>query len=297
MANALLDHSPAGDSARYQLAEMNLMSAIGLPGTEEMDIGAMLGTLDAWANQVALTTRKSIGAYHVNRAKFGSLAEFRIAVMIHVLCDEIGIRYNPARLADPENFDDPADSFIHGLLGPKRTGTCASLPVLLVAMGRKLGYPLKLKLAPAHCFCCWDAPEERFNIEWHEGGLNSHPDEHYREWPYKWTPELYSKEREQGMFLFALAPQQELSHFAHMRAAHLAPLSGRLNEALETMRVAYELWPNRSSIMWITHLMTKLYFGEKEYPHMPCEETAGKAALDRLARENIAVSANVRPTG
>jgi hypothetical protein len=109
-----LYNAPAEEIARFDLAEMNLISAYGLPGTEAIDMGGLLARLDAWAKQVDAHTLKHMTFYHARAAAFGSPARFRMTAMIHCLNREIGIRYNRARITDPDNFDDPEDAFIHG---------------------------------------------------------------------------------------------------------------------------------------------------------------------------------------
>lgn len=282
-----LYNSTPEEVARYDLAEMNLISAFGLPGAEHIDMGAMLALLDFWAKQVAAYTVKHMVAYRAHAAEFGSLARFRITAMIQCLNEEIGIRYNPARITDPDNFDDPEDSFIHGLLGPRRMGTCASLPVLLTALGRRLGYPLKLVLVPTHCLCRWDSPQERFNIEYHAKGLNSQPDEHYYEWPMQWTPDMNPQERERPTYLISLTPQQDLAVCALNRAHQLSHV-GRHREALWAMQVADRFWPSHVNGVWVIHLLTKAMYPEENWPELPCEETTGQAVRDRLARDKLA---------
>lgn len=279
-----LYHAPVDEIARYDLAEMNLISAFGLPGTQRMDIGRMLARLDDWAKRIAAFTLKNIGVFHARRGEFGFLARYKITAMLHCLTREIGVRYNPERITDPDNFDDPADSFIHGILGPRRLGTSASLPVLLTSLGRRLGYPLKLVLAPSHCFCRWESSKERFNIEYHNEGFNSHSDQHYREWPQPWTAALQKHERKQPTFLISLTPTQELSYCAFTRACQL-DIAGRRQEALDTMQAAYRWWPNRGAGVWVTHLLTKAMYPEKNWPHLPSKHTAGPEAVRRLVRE------------
>jgi hypothetical protein len=63
-------------------------------------------------------------------------------------------------------FADPSKVFLHGLLGPERVGTCSSLPVLYVAVGRQLGYPLKLVTAKGHLFVRWEGAESRAGWLW-----------------------------------------------------------------------------------------------------------------------------------
>lgn len=165
--------------------------------------------------------------------------------------------------------------------------------MLAVAIGRRLGYPLRLVLAPAHCFFRWDAPDERFNVEYHEKGMNVQPDEHYEHWPFEWT--LHEHERRRPMFLVSLTPEQELAYCAHTRASQL-DIAGRRAEAVSAARVAYRLWPTHPNGVWVTHLMTKAMYPDEPFPHLPCEETAGPAATERMAREKGVVMVN-RPSG
>ena len=69
--------------------------------------------------------------------------------------------------------------FIHGLLAG-HGGTCCNMPVLQIAIGRRLGYPLYLRKAHWHYFARWDEPGgESFNVEC-TNGFTSPPDECYR---------------------------------------------------------------------------------------------------------------------
>jgi hypothetical protein len=268
-----------------EIAEMNLISAAGLPGASRIgieDIAGLLATLDNWTKCVADFTARSHGHYLKNRKLFGSYARFKVAAMLHALSRECGVRYNPDRIADPDNFDDPADSFLHGILGPRKMGTCASLPVLLVAVGRRLDYPMHQVLSPGHCFCRWDGQGERFNVEWNEDGLNSHDDEHYRNWPQPWTLRLHEKELAKPTFLINLTPAQELAYCAHTRAAQLS-VAKRHDEALAAAHVAHRLWPTHNHAVWITHLTTVRNFPNMSFPLIPSEQTSGRQSLLRAA--------------
>lgn len=79
----------------------------------------------------------------------------------------------------PRFFRNPDDVFVTGLL-KKRLGTCSSFPVLLVALGRRLGYPMSLKVTREHMFCEWNDGVERFNLESNGDGVDSPPDDFYR---------------------------------------------------------------------------------------------------------------------
>ena len=70
---------------------------------------------------------------------------------------------------------DSRDLFLHGLLRPALNpqpstlnlprGTCSSMPVLYIAIGRRLGYPLKIVTTKAHLFIRWESAAERFDLE------------------------------------------------------------------------------------------------------------------------------------
>ncbi len=118
-----------------------------------------------------------------------SRAYFRILVLLTVLQRDIGIRYNPQLVDRDDFFTDARNLFLHGVLETKQ-GTCSSLPPLYLAVGRRLGYPLRLVTTAQHFFARWDEPGgERFNIECTSRGLHTYPDEHYLTWPVPVRPE------------------------------------------------------------------------------------------------------------
>lgn len=91
-----------------------------------------------------------------------------------VLAQDLGIRYNP-ELALPQldgkiptlaEGANAKDVFIHGLLEGNHFGTCASMPVLVVALGRRLGYPVNLAGAKYHLYVRYEEPNgKHFNVE------------------------------------------------------------------------------------------------------------------------------------
>src|SRR4051812_1793664 len=64
-----------------------------------------------------------------------------------------GIRYQPNAVG-AYDFSDSRDDFLHGVL-TRRLGTCTSLPVLFVAIGRRLAWPMHLAIAKRHVLCQW----------------------------------------------------------------------------------------------------------------------------------------------
>lgn len=127
--------------------------------------------------------------------------------------------------------------FIHGILSAKRTGTCSSLPTFAVAVGRRLGYPLKLVLAPNHTFYRWDDGAELFNFQHTDAGGDVRPTEYFYEWPHKWGERFHAINERTHVWLHSMTPQQEVSKFLCNRAIALRD-SGRCAEALEAIDAA-----------------------------------------------------------
>lgn len=127
LAIAKLYNAPAEDVPRFDIAEMNLISAAGLPGTEGMNIGAMLGLLGDWTKRIADHTLKSIPVFHKYRSDYGTLARFRMTAMLQALTREYGVRYNPERIVDPYVWTDSEDS------SPRRAGAATKGHMFVVA--------------------------------------------------------------------------------------------------------------------------------------------------------------------
>ena len=191
-----------------------------------------------------------------------SEAFFRMVMMGVVLTEDFDIRYNPQRRATPADtkpddgfFHDPQVVFLSGLLGPSRRGTCSSLPVLYVAVGRHLGYPLKLVANKGHLFVRWEGNGDRLNLEVTGHGVNRFEDDYYRHWPFEITPE---EEKAEG-YLKSLTPSEELAAFLSIRGLCLRD-AARIPDAAEAFASAASLAPNcRSYRRMLTNLQKTLH--------------------------------------
>jgi len=229
---------PADDLAKVDIAVMNLLCAKDLPGSEDLDIEAITKKLDEWAARVKAETDKYYPRFLRNPAENNnSEADFRMLTLVSVLQLDLGVHYNMARVDQPD-FKNSKDLFIHGVVGSDNGGTCVSLPVLYIAIGRRLGYPLKLVLAREHTFVRWDGNGERLNIEGSGRGMNTYPDEHYRSWPHPIKDEWVQS----GEFLTSLTPQGELADFLASRGHCLNDI-GRLANARQCYEAAAMLNP------------------------------------------------------
>lgn len=187
----LLALSPA-ELERCDIARMNLLCAEGLPGAENVNVGEDLATLDEWAQHIKSETGRNFHHYQDSPAYFyNSTNFFKMLMMAVVLYDDYGIRYDSRWIESPEAarpddhfFANSGDIFIHGLVGASHMGTCSSMPVLYVALARRLGYPVKLVSTRGHLFMRWDSPTEKFDMDATGKRLNEYSDEHYKRWPF-----------------------------------------------------------------------------------------------------------------
>jgi hypothetical protein len=218
------------------IAEINLICATGLPGAEYLNIPECVASLDAWAQRVKYGTEKNMYRYRNSPKEYEhSEGYFRMLMMAVVLCEDLGVRYNPEKISSPDAvnpaagfFRDSQDVFLPGLLGPRHQGTCSSMPVLYAALARRLGYPVKLVTTRAHLFLRWEDARERFNMDATGQGMNRYNDDHYREWPFPLTEEEI---RAEG-YLKSLTASEELAVFLSIRGGVLVE-AGRLQEAVQ----------------------------------------------------------------
>jgi hypothetical protein len=228
--------------AGYDIAAANLACAAGLPGNEGIDAAACLARLDQWAEQVHDYTEAWLTHFHDDPSVYDhSERLFRIVCLVRRL-KKAGLRYNPAKIPAEAVFG-PADSFIYeAVFGAG--GTCASLPVVYTAVGRRLGYPLKLVETRQHLFFRWDGPDgERFNVEATNAGISTHPDEYYRRWPHP----LSQADEQDGLLLRSMTPRMELAGFLAERGLHWRE-HGDYRQAVEAFLWALELVPENACV-------------------------------------------------
>lgn len=196
--------------SQRDIARLNLELAQGLPGSEKLDLSAMLRKLDDWAAIVQQNTARYLQRRGPNDADLSD-NQFRMLAMVTTL-HKLGVHYNVSTLEGEANASDSRTQFIHGLL-TGFGGTCVTMPVLYAAIGRRLGYPIKLAFAMEHVFCRWDDGHERFNIEATARGFVSHSDDEYLVWPKP----IAAACLESGRFLRNLSRREELALFFGLR--------------------------------------------------------------------------------
>ena len=243
--NELLSLSPA-DLEKCDIARMNLLCAESLPGAENLNMDDSLATLDLWAQHI----KSEIDRNHHHFTEdpkffYNSEAFYKMLMMSEVLYEDYNIRYNPKWIAAPgmekpddHFFADSRDILIHGLIGDEHLGTCSSMPVLYIALGRRLGYPLKLVKAKGHLFMRWDTPTEKFDMDATGKGLDKYDDEEYKQWPFP----LSEQDIRDEDYLKSLSPREELSVFLSIRGACQND-NGQLGDALASFNLADKYVP------------------------------------------------------
>jgi hypothetical protein len=229
------------------IACMSLLCAEGLPSSLNANPEQCLATIQSWAVRVRSETERHHYRFEQNPGEFqNSEGYFWMLMMSVVLAEDFGVHYNAEQRMAPGQarvgdgfFADAQNVFLHGVLGPGRQGTCSSLPVLYVAVGRQLGYPLKLVTTKGHLFVRWEGGSERFNVEATSRGLNCFSDDYYRHWPFELSP---GEEAAEG-YLKSLTPAEELAVFLSIRGMCLKE-AGRLPEAATSFAAAVRFAPN-----------------------------------------------------
>jgi hypothetical protein len=229
------------ERAKAGIYEMSMACACGLPDTADMDEALCGRVLEGLVEFVRDFTAQNRRLLVTEPQTFqGSDVRYKIFGLVRGLQKFQGVRYNPAKVA-PDAVFESADSFLYGLL-QTGLGTCATLPVLYVTIGRRLGYPLYLVQARSdtsgHLYFRWDDGQVRLNVETTAGVLAYPPDEHYCTGPYRRSEPAI----QMGRLLISHTPEDDLAGFLCERA-HRWLYFGNYREALHTFLWAKAVQP------------------------------------------------------
>lgn len=233
--------------ADVDIALMNLRCAEGLHGSETLDIPATLQMLDRYAARVDKETTRHLYKYRDDPSEYqNSEPYFRMLMMAVVLQEDFKVHYNPERETLPGVFDPndtffaySKDVFVHGLTSQDSMGTCSSVPVLFVAVGRRLDYPLYLVTSKNHLFVRWEDSRTSLNVEATARGLITEKDEYYKSWPCK----ISEEEIKDNSYLKSMTPSEELACFMSIRG-HCLMTTRHYAEAVAAHREAFRLAPH-----------------------------------------------------
>lgn len=178
---------PEREFEKLDIVELNLAVAREIPSCRGLDAGRYVKMVDEWAAWIKHEVDRHWYQFETKPAEYNHSKAYFCALMMRTILDQdFGIRYD----VEGFSFEEPEDLFIHGVIDDRR-GTCLSLPILQIAIGQRLGWPIKAVAVPGHTFCRWDDPAngERLNIEAaNTRGFVDHDDEYYRHWPFEVDP-------------------------------------------------------------------------------------------------------------
>jgi len=231
---------------RIDIATRNLICGMDIVKQLDVTIQTMYDRLDEMSLRVKVETERSHHCFLERPNDYeNSEAYYQMLMLVTVLQQDYGMLYNPDRVTkagviEPNEvfFADPRHVFIHGLLQKQNNGTCASLPALVIAVGRSLGYPLALVSTQNHLFVRWNDPANVFNVEVTSKGMNTYPDDYYRKWPYPFN----DQEEKENHFLKPMSAAEETAVFFSLRGFCLMARQ-RFTEAIQAHECAVKLAP------------------------------------------------------
>ena len=240
----------ATELERVDVGRMNLICADAVADSGKSELPRLLRRLDEWAETARRSELRYRKTYEREPVRYdNSYAKYRAVNLALTIKEAFHCRYQKEHIrsgamtdfTSPRFFRHPDDVFVSGLL-KHRLGTCSSFPVLLVALGRRLRYPLYLKLTGGHMFCCWDDGKERFNLETNGDAVDTPSDEHYLKEPCYRMAARSSREMTAERLMVKLTNAEALSVFLET-AGYCAEANGNLPRALFFYRAALKHRP------------------------------------------------------
>lgn len=231
---------------RVDIGRMNLVCAQEARGGH-WDVDELCSRIDLWSRRIEQEEMRYRPSFERTPGRYdGSFAKFRAVNLALSLKEVFRCRYQfelvesgaMSDIHSPAFFRNPDPVFVSGLLS-KRRGTCSSYPVLITAIGRRLGYPISLKATWGHLFCAWDDGVETFNLDTNGTAVDTPSDEYYRRQPI--PPQVQGHalaERWMAPFTSAdaLGTFIETAGFCH-------EANGRMGDAMRCYRLALRYRP------------------------------------------------------
>ena len=240
---------------RVDIGRMNLICANEVSSDGDLDVERLLGKLDEWADHCRREELRFRGSFEKNPRRYdGSYAKFKVVNLVLTIKEDFKCRYQMqlvrsgamANLNSPAFFKDYKDVFIAGLI-QRRRGTCSSYPVLIAAIGRRLGYPLFLKATRGHLLCEWDDGVERFNIDTNGEGVDTPPDEYYMTSPIGAMSGMSATDIEKEYFMRSLGNWESLGMFIET-VGYCHEANGRIDKAIGAYNLALRYLPNSENL-------------------------------------------------
>lgn len=251
----LLSLSPT-ELERVDIGRMNLICANSAFEGGHPELTQLLHQLDDWAKTVKIAEQKYKPTFNRNPARYdNSYAKFKAVNLILTIKEDFKCRYQSSlitsgevsKVNSPLFFKNPHDIFISGLLKSRR-GTCSSYAPLIVALGRRLGYPLYLKATNGHLFCYWDDGKESFNLDTNGNSVDTPTDSYYFQARSHRLLGLSKADLERERLMCPLSAVDCLSFFLET-VGYCHEANGRIPQAQFFYNLALKYRPGATNLM------------------------------------------------
>jgi hypothetical protein len=258
MLGSLFESSPAA-LVRQDTVVLNLLCAVALPGSEELDVAKCVARVNRLAAFVKGGIERSLHRSSADPDYGHCEPMWRMAHLVTMVKRDFGAMYNPElRQHSPTTGGAPAtssrDIFIHGLLDDnrkRRHGTCASIPVLITAVARRLGYPVSLAAAGRHVYARWHGHLAGFNIEASNPmGMTIPSDDEY--WRDMAAATPAARQPLSAYYLRMLTPGEEFALFMKNRVEYLIE-AARFEDTLVWAARALQFAPDDPEFPYLAH--------------------------------------------
>lgn len=220
---------------------MNIVVAKGIPSLANLDVGRYIALADQWAGNLRRRMPMLEENFHKQPGKWNNdLAIFRLGLVCQFLDVAIGIGYREEFVNLKEHlYTNPSDLFLNGVMDTRR-GTCASMAILNVVIGRRVGLPVFLATAASHFLCRYEDGAAVYNIESTDtgNGTFSAADDTLQ-MSYMNVPVIAQK---CGSDFKSATPREMLGLFVGLRARHLDDIAC-VAEAEQDYLLARYLFP------------------------------------------------------
>ncbi len=170
---------PDDELEKVDVLELSMTVAREAKGYEHLDYDHYDEIIDDWANQFLLWLPTIEWKYDEDMERWqNDINYFRLVALCKWIDIAAGAKYVPKYRA---LYEKGIDSFIYTDLGhllvfgliDTREGTCATMPVLHVIMGRRCGWPVSLTCVKHHYMCRYDDGQRVYNVEATDTGRGS----------------------------------------------------------------------------------------------------------------------------
>jgi len=161
---------PDRELEKIDILELNLAVAREVKTFEQLDYNHYKQLIDSWTHQFLMWLPTVEQEYYQDPARWKNDMNFaRLGALAQWLDQAADVHYIPEHITKQKKglgveYKDLRQMLVFGLIDTKE-GTCATMPVLQIIMGRKCGWPVSLICVKHHYMCRYDDGKNRYNLE------------------------------------------------------------------------------------------------------------------------------------